>query len=141
MCNLARMAMHPARLNSLNNEDVIKAFTEAQPCRLHFQRICQDNNNNFNESEGSICSSFFTFILLLTMYIAQSVSIFLSKIQYLCKLYNSILITSMRIVCSSVHIKQVKKTNNILPQSEIWYDYVMYKIVNNYSFLLFFIHL
>ena len=119
ICNLARMAMHPARLNSLNNEDIIKAFTEAQPRRLQFQRICQDNNDDFNESEGSICSSFFTLILLLTMYNAQTVSIFLLKIQYLCKLYNSILITSMRIVCSSVHIKQVKKTNNILPQSEI----------------------
>ena len=101
ICNLARMAMHPARLNSLNNEDIIEAFKEAQPRRLVFQTICQDNNN---ESEGSICSSFFTFILLLTLYIAQTVSIFLLKIQYLCKLYNSFLITSIGMVCSSVHI-------------------------------------
>ena len=61
--------VHPARLQALNNEDIIEAFTEAQPRQLAFKRICQDNNNDFNESEGSICSSFFTFIMLLTMYI------------------------------------------------------------------------
>ena len=87
ICNLARMAMHPARLNALNNEDIIEVFTDAQPRRLAFNRICKFNDEDFDEFEGSICSSFFTFIMLLTMDIVQTVSIFLLRIQYLCKLY------------------------------------------------------
>ena len=34
ICNLARMAMHPARLNALNNDDIIDLFADAKLASL-----------------------------------------------------------------------------------------------------------
>ena len=68
ICNLARMAMHPARLNALNNDDIIDLFADAKPRRLALNRICDDNDSD--EFEGSICWSFFTLLCfyLCTLY-------------------------------------------------------------------------
>ena len=62
MCNLARMALHPARLNALDNDTIIDLFADGRPRKLLFKikKIITSEDND----EGSICLLFF-FIFLL----------------------------------------------------------------------------
>ena len=58
------------------------------------------------------------FYYAFNMYIVQTVSIFLLRTQYLCKLYNRILITNIGMVCSSVYINYFT-----LPKRQHFYPY------------------